>query len=141
MSGQDRPWSPRTLAAQALGHIDAATHGLVPPIHVTTTFLRDPDNQYRTGNVYARPDNATIREAEAIIAALEQALRLAQRWDARVVAATVGPGDADSLLREPRSTVRRRSDQPRFRLAVPGFSRSPRSNSSLRCSTGSTTQC
>jgi cystathionine gamma-synthase len=73
MPGPTRPWSPRTLAAQALGHIDAATQGLVPPIHVTTTFLRDPDNQYRTGNVYGRPDNATIREAEAIIAALEQA--------------------------------------------------------------------
>ncbi len=73
MSGQDRPWSPRTLAAQALGHIDAATQGLVPPIHVTTTFLRDPDNQYRTGYSYARPDNATIREAEAIIASLEHA--------------------------------------------------------------------
>src|SRR5580692_141563 len=68
-----RPYSPRTLAAQALGHIDNATGGLVPPIHVTTTFLRDPDNQYRRGHVYGRPDNATIREAEAIIAALEQA--------------------------------------------------------------------
>ena len=73
MPRPNRPWSPRTLAAQALGHIDAATQGLVQPIHVTTTFLRDPDNQYRTGNVYGRPDNATIREAEAIIAALEQA--------------------------------------------------------------------
>jgi cystathionine gamma-synthase len=73
MPGPNRPWSPRTLAAQALGHIDAATQGLVPPIHVTTTFLRDPDNQYRTGNIYGRPDNATIREAEAIIAALEEA--------------------------------------------------------------------
>ena len=68
-----RPWSPKTLAAQALGHIDEATQGLVPPIHVTTTFLRDPDNQYRNGNIYGRPDNATVREAEAIIAALEQA--------------------------------------------------------------------
>jgi cystathionine gamma-synthase len=73
MPNQDRPWTPRTLAAQALGHTDVATHGLVPPIHVTTTFLRDPDNQYRTGYVYGRPDNATVREAEAIIAALEQA--------------------------------------------------------------------
>jgi cystathionine gamma-synthase len=68
-----RPWSPKTLAAQALGHIDEVTKGLVPPIHVTTTFLRDPDNQYRNGNIYGRPDNATVREAEAIIAALEQA--------------------------------------------------------------------
>ena len=73
MQGPNRRWSPRTLAAQALGHTDAATGGLVPPIHVTTTFLRDPDNQYRSGYTYGRADNATIREAEAIIAALEQA--------------------------------------------------------------------
>lgn len=66
-------WTARTLAAQALGRIDAATGAVVPPVHLTTTFLRDPDNQYRSGNVYGRPDNATVREAEAIIAALEGA--------------------------------------------------------------------
>ena len=66
-------WSPRTLAAQALGRIDEATRAVVPPIHVTTTFLRDPDNQYRSGNVYGRADNETVREAEAVIAALEGA--------------------------------------------------------------------
>ncbi len=66
-------WSRRTLAAQAMGTIDAGTMGIVPPIHVTTTFIRDEDNQYRTGNIYGRPDNATIREAEAVIAMLEGA--------------------------------------------------------------------
>ena len=66
-------WTKRTLAAQAMGKIDAATMGIVPPIHVTTTFIRDDDNQYRTGNIYGRPDNATIREAESIIAMLEGA--------------------------------------------------------------------
>src|SRR6266852_3277286 len=57
---------PRTLAAQALGAIE-------PPVHVATTFIRDPDNQYRSGFGYGRPDNATVRQAEAVIAALEQA--------------------------------------------------------------------
>jgi cystathionine gamma-synthase len=66
-------FSKRTLAAQAMGKIDAATMGIVPPIHVTTTFIRDDDNQYRTGNIYGRPDNATVREAESIIAMLESA--------------------------------------------------------------------
>jgi cystathionine gamma-synthase len=66
-------WAPRTLAAQAMGHIDAATQAVVPPIHITTTYIRDPDNQYRTGNIYARPDNQTVREAEAMIAMLEGA--------------------------------------------------------------------
>ena len=68
-----KTWSQRTLAAQAMGKIDAGTMGIVSPIHVTTTFIRDDDNQYRTGNIYGRPDNATIREAEAIIAMLEGA--------------------------------------------------------------------
>jgi cystathionine gamma-synthase len=66
-------WSPRTLAAQALGRIDEATRAVVPPIHISTTFLRDPDNQYRSGNIYGRADNETVREAEAVIAALEGA--------------------------------------------------------------------
>jgi cystathionine gamma-synthase len=66
-------WTRRTLAAQALGRIDAPSRAVVPPIHVATTFIRDPDNQYRSGNIYGRPDNVTVREAEALIGALEGA--------------------------------------------------------------------
>ncbi len=66
-------WCRRTLAAQALGRIDEATRGLVPPLHVTTTFLRDPDNGYSSGYVYGRPDNATVREGEQVVGALEGA--------------------------------------------------------------------
>lgn len=66
-------WKPRTLAAQALGAHDPVGGGVVPPVHVATTFLRDPDNQYRSGYAYGRPDNATVRQAEAVIAALEGA--------------------------------------------------------------------
>lgn len=66
-------WSRRTLVAQALGHVDEATRAVVPPIHIATTFIRDPDNGYSSGNIYGRPDNATIREAEAVIAMLENA--------------------------------------------------------------------
>ncbi|MGL4325814.1 MAG: hypothetical protein ACRCTD_17405, partial [Beijerinckiaceae bacterium] len=49
-------WSPRTLAAQAMGHVDTKTRAIVPPIHVATTFLRDTDNGYSSGFVYGRPD-------------------------------------------------------------------------------------
>ncbi len=66
-------FKPRTLAAQALGSIEPSTKAVVPPVHVTTTFVRDPDNQYRAGFIYGRPDNATVRQAEAVIAALEGA--------------------------------------------------------------------
>jgi cystathionine gamma-synthase len=70
---EPRPLSRRTLAAQALGRIDESTRAIVPPIHLATTFERDPDNLYRSGNVYGRPDNETVREAEAVIGALEGA--------------------------------------------------------------------
>ncbi len=66
-------WSPRSLVAQALGRIDPATRAVVAPIHVATTYIRDPDNGYSSGFVYGRPDNQTVREAEDIIAMLEQA--------------------------------------------------------------------
>ena len=41
----------------------------------STTFIRDPDNQYRSGYTYGRPDNATVRQAEAVIAMLEGGAR------------------------------------------------------------------
>ncbi len=89
---------PRTLAAQALGKIDAATRGVVPPIHVSTTYIRDADNGYSSGFVYGRPDNETTRECEAVIAALEQAKAGALLFSSGMAAATsifqaLDPGD------------------------------------------------
>src|ERR1700742_96100 len=71
----ERPdaYKPRTIAAQALGAIEPQTRGGALPVHVSTTFIRDPDNQYRTGYSYGRPDNATVRQTESVIAALEGA--------------------------------------------------------------------
>ena len=65
------PLKPATIAAQAGGVIDAETGAVVPPIHIATTFIRDPDNQYRKGYVYSRPDNATVRQCEVVLQALE----------------------------------------------------------------------
>jgi cystathionine gamma-synthase len=65
------PWSKRSLAAQALGTIEPVTKAVVQPIHLATTFIRDVDNRYTSGFSYGRPDNATVREAEAVIAMLE----------------------------------------------------------------------
>src|SRR5438132_12149182 len=78
MTDGSRPvFKPRTLAAQALGAIEPATKAVVPPLHVATTFIRDPDNQFRSGFAYGRPDNATVRQTEAVIAALEGAAEAA----------------------------------------------------------------
>ncbi len=63
---------PETISAQALGWIDDQTRAITPPIHVSSTYLRDPDNQYRTGRVYARADNPAFDQAEAVITQLEQ---------------------------------------------------------------------
>jgi cystathionine gamma-synthase len=65
-------WKPRTIAAQALGLVEPTTKAVVPPLHLATTYVRDPDNQYRAGFAYGRPDNATTRHAEAVLAALEE---------------------------------------------------------------------
>jgi cystathionine gamma-synthase len=62
---------PATLAAQALGWTDPATGALVPPVHVATTFQRDPDNQYRRGRSYGRDDNPSYDQPQALLTALE----------------------------------------------------------------------
>ena len=63
--------APETIAAQALGWVDDATQAITPPIHVSSTYLRDADNQYRSGRVYARDNNPAFDQPEALIAALE----------------------------------------------------------------------
>jgi cystathionine gamma-synthase len=65
------PLKPETLAAQALGWVDATTRAISPPIHASTTFIRDADNQYRTGRAYARADNPAFDQPETLIARLE----------------------------------------------------------------------
>jgi cystathionine gamma-synthase len=62
---------PATMAAQGLGWTDASTGAVVLPIHPATTFLRDPDNQYRRGRSYGRADNPTYDQPQALLTALE----------------------------------------------------------------------
>ena len=62
---------PESIAAQALGWFDERTRAVNPPIHVSSTFLRDEDNQYRSGRVYMRDQNPAFDQPEAVITALE----------------------------------------------------------------------
>jgi cystathionine gamma-synthase len=62
---------PATLAAQGLGWTDEATGAVVLPMHTATTFLRDPDNQYRRGRSYGRADNPGYDQPQALLTALE----------------------------------------------------------------------
>ena len=66
--------TPETIAAQGGGGIDGETGAIVPPIHIATTFIRDPDNRYAKGYIYGRPDNATVRQCESVVASLEGGL-------------------------------------------------------------------
>jgi cystathionine gamma-synthase len=88
---------PESIAAQALGWVDEKTRAVTPPIHVASTFLRDPDNQYRSGRVYARADNPAFDQAEAVLSALEQGAQ-AMLFASGMAAATavfqaLDPGD------------------------------------------------
>src|ERR1700730_11945397 len=62
---------PATLAAQALGWTDSSTGAVVLPVHTATTFVRDPDNQYRRGRGYGRADNPGYDQPQALVTALE----------------------------------------------------------------------
>jgi len=68
---EQKPLQPATIAAQALGWTDASTGAVVLPVHLATTFLRDPDNQYRRGRSYGRADNPSYDQPQALLTALE----------------------------------------------------------------------
>ncbi|OAN45691.1 cystathionine gamma-synthase [Paramagnetospirillum marisnigri] len=91
------PRRPETLAATALGHEDAATGALIPPLHPSTTFRRDADLGYGRGRVYARADNPTFDAAAELLSALEggeQTLLFASGMAAATaVFLSLSPGD------------------------------------------------
>ena len=88
---------PETLSAQALGHIDETTGAVTPPIHLSTTFERNPDNSYPRGFVYTRSENPTYTAAEDLLARLENgadALIFSSGMSAAVAPfMTLRPGD------------------------------------------------
>jgi cystathionine gamma-synthase len=63
--------APATIAAQALGWVDEETRAVSPGIPMSSTYIRDVDNGYRSGRIYARADNPAFDQPEAVLAALE----------------------------------------------------------------------
>lgn len=94
---RDKIGKPATVAAQALGWVDETTRAVSPPLHLSTTYLRDEDNLYRSGRNYARADNPAFDQPEAVLAALEggeAALLLASGMAAATsVFQALSPGD------------------------------------------------
>ncbi len=98
MTGSRHPYSKSTLAAQAMQRTDPLTRAVIPPIHLATTYIRDADNQYSSGFSYGRPDNATVQDAERVLAMLEEAEAGALLFSSGMAAATaifmaLDPGD------------------------------------------------
>jgi cystathionine gamma-synthase len=60
-----------TLAVHAGRRVDPTTGAVAMPIHVSSTFERDPDGSYSRGHLYARNSNPTREALETCLAALE----------------------------------------------------------------------
>jgi cystathionine gamma-synthase len=67
----ERDIHPATQAAQALGWLEPAAQGVVPPIYPATTFARAPDYSLPAGRGYTRDQTPAYDQAEALLAALE----------------------------------------------------------------------
>ncbi|MBC7591429.1 MAG: PLP-dependent transferase, partial [Salinibacterium sp.] len=67
----DNDFHPESPTAQALGWVDEPTRAISPPIHMSSTYLRDADSGYTPGRVYNRAHNPAIDQAEALITQLE----------------------------------------------------------------------
>ena len=65
-----RPAAPATDAARALGWLDPS-RGLVPPIQVSASYVREADGSYRDGHSYTRDRNPGYDPCEALLARLE----------------------------------------------------------------------
>jgi cystathionine gamma-synthase len=60
-----------TLAVHAGHGVDPATGAVTPPIHLSSTFERDPDGGYHAGHIYTRTSNPNRVAVEQALAQLE----------------------------------------------------------------------
>src|SRR6185436_7776967 len=60
-----------TLAVHAGHVIDPTTGSVAPPLHLSTTFARDPEGVPLGGHTYIRESNPTQSQLEAALAPLE----------------------------------------------------------------------
>ena len=86
-----------TLSVHAGRHVDLTTGAVALPIHLSTTFERDPDGSYSRGHLYARNSNPTREALEACLAALERGAAAAAFASGSAATAAVfqalAPGD------------------------------------------------
>ena len=61
----------RTLCVHAGGEVDPSTGAVTPPIHLSSTFARDTENELMGTHLYGRYGNPTRDRLERALAALE----------------------------------------------------------------------
>ncbi|MES2456222.1 MAG: aminotransferase class V-fold PLP-dependent enzyme [Bacteroidota bacterium] len=62
---------PETLAIHAGNLYHSSTKDVTPPLHLSTTFLRDEDGGYSGGHMYSRVSNPNRSALENVLAKLE----------------------------------------------------------------------
>ena len=86
-----------TKAVHAGRHLDQATGAVTPPIHLSSTFERQPDGSYPTGFEYSRDGNPNRNALEECVCALEDGHEAAAFSSGSVATMTVfqalSPGD------------------------------------------------
>jgi cystathionine gamma-synthase len=86
-----------TRAVHAGRGTDPATGAVAPPIHLSTTFERDPDGSYPRGHLYTRNGNPTRASLERCLAELEDGVAAAAFASASAatfaVCHALAPGD------------------------------------------------
>jgi cystathionine gamma-synthase len=60
-----------TLAVHAGQHVDEATGAVTSPIHLSTTFQREPDGSFPHGYIYSRSDNPNRAQLEECLSRIE----------------------------------------------------------------------
>lgn len=69
-----KPMKIETLAVHAGHKIDPTTGAVASPIHLSTTFERDPEGDYSRGFMYTRNDNPNRKALEEGVSALEDGI-------------------------------------------------------------------
>ena len=86
-----------TKAVHAGRHLDRATGAVTPPIHLSSTFERQPDGSYPAGFEYSRDGNPNRNALEECLCALEDGHEAAAFSSGSVATMTVfqalSPGD------------------------------------------------
>ena len=86
-----------TKAVHAGRQVDSATGAVTPPIHLSSTFERQPDGSYPTGYEYSRDGNPNRNALEQCVSALEDGHEAAAFSSGSVATLTIfqalSPGD------------------------------------------------